>query len=368
MGGARQRISATSTTIATMTRTAKVTMDVAAMWAIWRLVRWMRTPRIDGKVVLITGASRGLGLALARRFARERCRLIICARHEAELERARAELAASGATVVARLCDVADRDQVDELIDEALEVFGRVDIVVNNAGVIQVGPLESMRPEDFGRALAVNFWGPLHVIYALLPHMRLQREGTIVNITSIGGAVAFPHLLPYDCAKAAFVSLSEGLTAELAKDGIRVTTIVPGLMRTGSPENASFKGDARREFGWFSVGDSVRATSIDADRAAARIVAAARRGERQVVVSVQAKLLRLAHALFPGLVTSALAGLNRLLPRDNQGEPHRLVRGGEIPRPRGFAARLLKNMRKAARQYNQYRPRPAVPPAALAGR
>ncbi len=317
----------------------------------WRLFRMMRTDDLAGKVVLITGGSRGLGLALARQFAREGCKLVLCAREEADLATARAELEAAGSEVLTYRCDVGDRDRVEEMVQAAVDRFGQLDVIVNNAGIVQVGPIDAMTLGDFERAMQVNFWGPLHVVWAALPHLKAQGHGRIVNITSIGGKVAIPHLLPYDCAKAAFVSLSEGLYAELARHGVKVTTIVPGLMRTGSPLNASFKGAAEEEFKWFSAGDSFALTSMSADRAAKRIVTGARRGEGQVVLSWQAKLLRTAHALFPNVVMRGLALVNRLLPGE-QGLRFESRRGADLAG--ATSGRLVDRMDAAARRFNQY--------------
>ncbi|MBC8132390.1 MAG: SDR family NAD(P)-dependent oxidoreductase, partial [Deltaproteobacteria bacterium] len=325
-----------------------VALGLTASLVVRRLMR-ARERSLRGQVALITGASRGLGLCLARKFTAAGCRLVICARDEQELEIARLDLESRGADVSAVRCDVADRDQVDQLVAQALRRFGGIDIVVNNAGIIQVGPLEAMALEDFGRAMAVNYWGPLYLIWAVLPHMRLRRHGQIVNITSIGGKVAVPHLLPYDAAKAALINLSEGLTAELAKHGIQVTTIIPGLMRTGSPMNAFFKGDVEREFGWFSVGDSLKLTSMSAERAAERIVLATRRREREIVLSWQAKTLRLLHDLFPNLVLRANTFVNGLLPDDNRGERHNITRGKDVV-PLPATAGLTRNMEAAARE------------------
>jgi NAD(P)-dependent dehydrogenase (short-subunit alcohol dehydrogenase family) len=318
----------------------------------WQLFRRIRTSDLRGQVVLITGGSRGLGFELARHFAREGCRIALCARDEAELERARAQIAAQGAEVLAWQCDVFDRDRVEELVTAVVERFGALDMVVNNAGNLQVGPFDAMTPGDFERAMGVSFWGPLHVIWAALPHMRERRRGQIVNITSIAGEVAIPHLLPYDCAKAAFLSLSEGLQAELARFGIKVTTIVPGLMRTGSPLNASFKGNAQREYAWFSASDSHALTSTSADRAARRIVESARRGTGKVVLTWQAKLLRLAHALAPNVVLRALAAVNGWLPGE-RGLRFEARRGKELTTPSAPGS-LRRRLDEAARRLNQY--------------
>lgn len=182
---------------------------------------------LEGHVVLITGGSRGLGLSLAREFASRGCRIAICARDRGELANAADDLRARGAEVLTIESDVADQAAVDRMIDRALSHYGRIDILVNNAGEIQVGPVDSMTIADFERSMNIMFWGTVYPTMALLPHMKQRGSGRIVNITSIGGKVAVPHLLPYTCAKFAAVGFSEGLHAELAKSGVKVVTIAP---------------------------------------------------------------------------------------------------------------------------------------------
>ena len=275
------------------------------------LARSLRQADLRGQVVLITGGSRGLGLALAREFAKHGCRLALCARTAADLDKAREELESGGADVMTFVCDVSDPTQVGQMVDTVMGQFGRVDILVNNAGIISVGPVQNMTRQDFEEALAVDFWGVLNPILAVLPQMRERKGGRIVNVTSIGGKVSVPHLLPYSCAKFAATALSEGLRAELARDGITVTTIVPGLMRTGSYFNAFFKGNKPREFAWFGLGDNLPGLSISAERAAREIVTATRRGEAERILSVPANVLALAHGLAPGAMSDLLALVNR---------------------------------------------------------
>jgi NAD(P)-dependent dehydrogenase (short-subunit alcohol dehydrogenase family) len=272
--------------------------------------RW----RLTGRVILITGGSRGLGLAIARRLVAEGARVAICARDRDTLERARQYLTERGGTVVAVAADVTDREAVTRMVHEVRERLGPVDALINNAGTIIVGPVDVMDESDFRSAMDVNFWGPLHAIMAVLPDMRRRRAGRIVNIASIGGKISVPHLLPYSASKFALVGLSEGLRAELRGDGIEVSTICPGLMRTGSPRHAWFKGRHREEYAWFSISDSLPGMSMDVDRAAHQVVQALRWGRAERVLSVPAKLGATTSALFPGLTADLMALVDRYLP------------------------------------------------------
>jgi NAD(P)-dependent dehydrogenase (short-subunit alcohol dehydrogenase family) len=283
------------------------------------LVRKWRAFDFDGKTVLITGGSRGLGLVLAREFAKRGARLAICARDPAELESARADLVSRGAEVFAFPCDVTERAQVQEWVRLSARRFGSIDVLVNNAGVIQVGPIEVMTLADYEEAMRVHFWGPLYAILAALPEMRRAGGGRIVNISSIGGRIAVPHLVPYSASKFALTGLSEGLRAELSKENIVVTTVCPGLMRTGSPRNATFKGRHRAEYAWFSISDALPATSIQAERAARQIVTACRRGDAELIITTQALLAVKFRALFPEMTADLLSLTNLLLPA-SQGE------------------------------------------------
>ena len=304
-------------------------------------IRKVRRPSLDlrGKVVLVTGSSRGLGFILAREFAREGSDIVICARDAAELEQARAALAKEkeGPAVLAIPCDVSDQEQVNHLIHAATEHFGRIDILVNNAGVIQAAPIEAVTVQDFVDSHAVMFWGVLYSTLAVLPQMRARQSGRIVNITSIGGKVSIPHLLPYSSAKFAATGFSEGLRAELRSQGILVTTIVPGLMRTGSYLKAFFKGNEADEFTWFAISDNLPILSMDAERAARQIVKAVQRGEAERILSIPANLLARIHGLFPG-ATMDMVGMiaSVLLPA---GVPDVEAVPGEVARQRMPAAR-----------------------------
>jgi NAD(P)-dependent dehydrogenase (short-subunit alcohol dehydrogenase family) len=324
-------------------------VGLAAAYALTR-----RPARYDlrDRTALITGGSRGLGLVLARELAKAGARVAICGRDAATLDRARGDLEGRGARVVAVPCDVSVRREVDALVDHVRDRLGPVDVLINNAGTISVGPLETMTVEDFEQAMAINFWGPLHATLAVVPEMRQRGEGRIANIASIGGKIGVPHLVPYSASKFALVGLSEGLRAELARDGIRVMTICPGLMRTGSPRHALFKGRHRAEYAWFSISDALPLLSMDAERAARQIVEAVRRGEVERVLSVPARVAVAARSLFPGLTAGVLAGVNRLLP-DGDPAAGQVARKGEASASILAPSVLTLLNDRAARRNNQ---------------
>ncbi|HXC69863.1 MAG TPA: SDR family oxidoreductase [Pyrinomonadaceae bacterium] len=277
-------------------------------------IAYLREYDLKDKTVLITGGSRGLGLVMAREFARHGARLALCARDVEELEHARLDLERFGAEVMVVRCDVRNKQEVNDMVAAVNARFGNVDVLVNNAGVIQVGPLEVMTQEDFEQAMQAHFWAPLNTIMAVLPSMRQRKAGRIVNITSIGGKVAVPHLVPYSASKFALVGLSKGLRAELMKDGISVTTICPGLMRTGSPRNAEFKGQHRFEYAWFSISDALPLLTVSAENAARQIVRACKRGQAELVISIPAKIAVLFESLFPEAMYQILGLVNQVLP------------------------------------------------------
>jgi len=275
--------------------------------------RQARRYRFNDQVVAITGGSRGLGLALARVFLRRGAKVALLAREPEALERARQLLAGMG-TVFVRPCDIRDEKQVKEAIRDVRQELGEVDVLVNNAGTITVGPMDTMTEDEYRESLEVFFWGPLHATLAVLPGMRKRHSGRIVNISSIGGKISVPHLLPYSVGKFALSGFSEGLRAELIRDNVYVTTVYPGLMRTGSPRNAEFKGKHRAEYTWFLLSDSAPGLSMSADRAARQVVRACEYGRSELILSIPAKLAVKLHALFPGVSAAASAVVSRALP------------------------------------------------------
>jgi NAD(P)-dependent dehydrogenase (short-subunit alcohol dehydrogenase family) len=301
-----------------------------------------------------------LGLALARGFARAGCSLILCARDESELRAAEEDLCRLGADVLTVPCDVAERAQVKRLVELSLRRFGRIDVLVNNAGVIQVGPIHTMTMEDFETAMGTMFWGTVNTTLAVLRQMQELGEGRIVNITSVGGKVSVPHLIPYSCAKFAAVAFSEGLRAELQGTGIKVVTIAPGLMRTGSFLNSRFKGDDDGEAAWFSVSASLPGLSMSATRAASQIIAATRAGDAEKILSLPANLLARLGGLFPGMVSDVLGLVNRVLPQ-GEGAYSRSIGNSVAEKPWLRAMTTLG--RQAARRFLQPGTAPVYVPA-----
>ena len=212
-----------------------------------------------------------------------------------------------------------------------------------------------MTARDFGEAMNTIFWGTLHPTFAVLPQMRERKAGRIVNITSVGGKVSVPHLLPYASAKFAATGFSEGLRAEVARDGITVTTIAPGELRTGSHVNATFKGDTDREFAWFSISDNLPFISMDAEEAAKVIVDATKRGDAERVLTLPAAVASFAHGIAPGLTTDVLALVNRYgLPAPNGTKGMEAEQGTEIePREGPVVQRLLGFGKSASRRFNE---------------
>lgn len=306
--------------------------------------------RTAGKVVLITGGSRGLGLVLAREFAARGAKLALCARSADTLEIARQELERSGAEVITLPADLTNQHEVKAVIDEVVRHYGKIDVLVNNAGIIQVGPAENMEIADYEEAMKINFWAPLYAIHASLPYFQRQGGGRIVNITSIGGKIAVPHLTPYSASKFAAVGLSEGLNAELSRSNIRVTTVVPNLMRTGSPRNIDVKGNHEKEYTWFKVSGSSPLLSQDADTAAKNIINAMEHGENETILSLSGKFASIVKGIAPGWVGTMMSKANTFLPKPTTGSETKKGYEVEATLPKSSIARHTE---KAAVKNNE---------------
>ncbi len=313
-------------------------IGVAASVAGRALLRQSRRFDWVGKTVLVTGGSRGLGLCLARKLVDAGANVVTCARTSSDLETAELELrqraanvwpdAATRPRVLAIACDVRECDSVESMMAEVVDQFGGIDVLINNAGVIEVGPFDAMTEKDFQRSMDTHCWGTLNMVRSVLPGMRSRGWGRILNVASIGGKRAVPHMLPYAASKFALVGLSTGLRAELAHENILVTTVCPGLMRTGSPRNAIFKGQHRKEYAWFSIGDSLPMMSINAMTAAEKILQACNNGDAEVVIAGSMNFTSLAARLAPNWTAEMLSLMDQMLP-EMGGIGRRAAKGHE---------------------------------------
>ena len=320
--------------------------------AVRKLVRDNRYTHFYDKVVLITGGSRGLGLVMARQLCDEGARLALVARDEAELERARLELENRGGEVLILPGDVTSEEDVHQLVAKVRAHYGTVDVLINNAGIMQVGPMETMTQEEYRQAIDTHFWAPYHVTMAVVPMMRARGWGRIVNVASIGGKVGLPHMMPYSASKHALVGFSDALRAELMPHNILVTTACPGLVRTGSPRNVTVKGKHEQEYAWFKIADSLPGLSMSAEATAEAILKAARYGQASVVTTLPAKLMSGLRGLFPGLTSDLMSVANRLLPDPGLrgGTTAKLGHESESKWSESF---LTKSTRQAARANNE---------------
>jgi short-subunit dehydrogenase len=302
----------------------------AALIARTTIVRSRRFD-LNGAVVLIPGGGRGLGLQIARETAKRGARLCLCSRSLAELNAARDELAADGTVVETIVCDVREVASVRRAVEYFTDRVGPIDAVFNVAGVIEVGPVDALGMADYEDAVQTNLLGAIRVIECVRASMCERKRGRIVNITSLGGKIAIPHLLPYSASKFGLVGYSEGLRTELARYGVLVTTVVPGLMRTGSAPQATFAGQPKKEYAMFAPSDALPFTSVSVKNAAHQIVDACERGEIERVISWQARFAITAYALAPRLVVAFLATFARSLPDSGNSTEHRFGHESETP-------------------------------------
>ena len=300
-------------------------------WLISRLAQTARYSLRD-KVAVITGGSRGLGLVLARHICAQGGSVALIARDPDELARAKADLAPRGGAVMVIPCDLLNTAQIETAVRQIIDRFGKIDILINNAGIIEVGPLEHMTREDFEHAMHLHFWAAYELVSRIVPEMRMWGGGRIVNISSIGGKVAVPHLAPYSVSKFALTGFSDAIRAELARDKIHVTTVAPGMMRIGSHVNAKFKGNHDMEFAWFAASAGAPMISMNADRAARKILAACRRGQPSLTLTFAARGAILGNALFPNLTGYMMRLVNRFLPKPGGAEGNQLRGGSEVRR------------------------------------
>src|SRR5438552_2301953 len=284
------------------------------------------------KVALITGGSRGLGLQIARGICARGGKVALLARDADELASAKTDLDRFGTELLTIQCDLLESAQIQSAVQQALQRFGKIDILINNAGIIEVGPLEHLQLRDFDRAMRIHFWAPYVLQLLIVPHMRAKGGGRIVNISSIGGRIAVPHMASYCASKFALAGFSDAIRAELARDKIYVTTVTPGLMRTGSHVHANFKGDHAAEYRWFRGSLKIPFASISVERAARKILNSCGRGKRNLIMPFSAYLIIAANAVFPNLMAHMMSLFNRSLPARVSQSGNEARSGEEIVR------------------------------------
>ncbi len=198
--------------------------------------------RFQGQVVVVTGGGRGIGRATAIEFAAEGATLLLAGRRMDALETAAAECRRAGGRAETVSCDVAKDEDLRGLVDAAIQGHGRLDVLVNNAGVVSGGRLDEIAMEDVGRMVGVNIWAPIRLTQIALPHMRQAKRGSIVNVSSVAGRVGMPFYATYCASKFAMRGFSEALRREVSPDGIYVMAVYPGPTATDLIENVEFDG------------------------------------------------------------------------------------------------------------------------------
>ena len=248
---------------------------------------------LTGKVAVVTGASSGIGEATVLELASRGASVVAAARSVEKLEDLARRTASSGVLVVE--ADVADRDSVERMVGLTVEKFGRLDVLVNNAGLGLSGRVAELRPEDLRYVFEVNTVGPLNCLQAALPHM--GSGGRIINVSSVVGLRAIPKVGGYCSTKFALNALSDALRVEVAERGISVTSVYPGTTRTSFRDNSRRTKDEKR--GW-------RPKGVTPEKVAERIAAAAEKGPRDVYVTASDRLFVAGVTLFPGLTDRVL--------------------------------------------------------------
>jgi short-subunit dehydrogenase len=309
-------------------------------------------PKTSQPVALVAGASRGLGLAIARELGRRGYRVMITARTAEDLERARADLANEGITVTTRVQDVTDPAAARRVVADLESSWGPIDTVIAVAGVLKVGPLPE-RAEEYDESIDIMLRGPINVVHAALPSMRERDHGRIGVVTSIAALIPTPHLVPYTAAKFGALGFTRGLAEELSGTGISVSAIIPGLMRTGGHWHGEYSGQPSREYAWFAVASALPIVSIDADRAAAVIVRGVLRGRDKIIFTLPARLGYIVYRIAPTAATRLLGWVGRLLPGPGDDQQPGHVAAEKIDSP--VFDRLTETAQRAVRRLNQQR-------------
>ena len=307
------------------------------------------------KAVVITGGSRGLGFALARNLIRAGAKVALIARDAEELAGAKSQLAKDNPGLIVIPCDVTEASEMEEAVNEIVKAFGGIDVWINDAGSILVGPLRAMTQADFEALLRTQVHAIWSATQLLIPIFKKCGGGKIVNISSIGGKLAVPHLGTYATAKFALTGLSSTMNAELAADNIQVTTVFPGLMRVGSAIQAVVKGDHDKEFAWFALGSVTPVLSVSADSAARRILGAVARGDAQLVFPVTMRVATILQTALPELTAWATRFAAGMFPKSHMVTGKTGAQSDEWLRSLPLAKPLLVQLEKQETENNETR-------------
>jgi short-subunit dehydrogenase len=259
---------------------------------------------LKNKIALVTGAATGVGEATALAFAREGCDLILVTRKNAEGLKATAEkIKAMGRKVLTVMADVSQRDEVEKLCQTALKEMGRVDILMNNAGVGLTCELRETSLEDMAWILGVNFWGPIHTLHFLLPHMVERGSGHIVNVSSAAGLIGLPGAGAYTASKFGLVGYTEVLRTEVERFGIGVTAVCPSVIRTNIFDSMPIKGFKKE------VAKPPAIFRKTPAAAAKQIVRAVKRNQAVLVITANARILYYLKRISPALSRQVSRGI-----------------------------------------------------------
>lgn len=311
------------------------------------MFEWQRRRNLEAyfesKTVLITGGSTGLGFALAKRLLRYGANVSLCGRDEEKLQQVKNRLILYANRLLVFQCDVASKEKVDRWVDASIDRFGKVDLLINNAGILTVGPFESQGDDLFRENLDIMFWGTLNTIRSVMPHLKPKAQ--ITNILSVGAKISIPHMSSYSVAKSAAAALSESLGIELRRYGITVTAAFPWLLRTGSYPNGFFPKGDENEFRVFSLGSALPGLALNAEAAVTEILLATKTKKAEVFIGAPAKVVTLLRGAFPGLSRRLLSLASELVlspPSTKDFERGATLDSGEFGLSRFFGERERK--------------------------
>jgi NAD(P)-dependent dehydrogenase (short-subunit alcohol dehydrogenase family) len=263
---------------------------------------------IAGKNAVITGAASGIGRALAVALAKEKCTILLADINEAGLKETAGLVRQAGGNGEVFLCDVSRLDDVIKMADHCFNTWGKVDILINNAGVVSTGFMGDIPVKDWEWIVSINFWGVVYGCHAFVPRMKTHGGGHIVNVASAAGIVSAPEMSPYNATKAAVISISETLKSELAPHNIGVTVLCPTFIKTNLMSTMRFTDEFQRHFSITSL-DKAKMTP---EKVARLTVRAIHRNRMYVLPQTAAKMLWISKRISPSGYYGFLALMARI--------------------------------------------------------